>query len=235
MSIHKVNILSTRPIGKTLIDDASSHDIIIDEISFIETVEKIDDNTAKKIKELSNKNINAVFTSMNAVNAIDEYVTSNCQWKIFCIGNTTKNLLVNIFDKENILGAADNAAALSEKIIATSGVSKVYFFCGDLRRDELPEKLKSNGIEVEEIITYNTVFTSQKVSKNYDGILFFSPSAVESFFKKNNPGGNTKFFAIGNTTAEALKTFTDQSIIIADRPGKKNLAEEAIRYFCRHV
>lgn len=234
MGVSRVNILSTRPIGKTLIDEAASHNIIIDEISFIDTVEKIDDNTTKKIKELSNKNITAVFTSMNAVTAIGEHVAANVPWKIFCTGNTTKDLLVNIFGEKNIAETADNALELAEKIVAANIVSKVYFFCGDLRRDELPEKLKANDIEVEEIMVYNTVFTSQRISKNYDGILFFSPSAVESFFLKND-AGNSKFFAIGKTTAESVKAFTDQPVITAASPGKKKLVEEAIRYFCRRV
>ena len=221
MGINKVNILSTRPVGKILVAEAASHNITIDEISFIETRKNIDDNSKKKIEELSKKNINAVFTSMNALNAIDSFVDINSSWKIFCIGNTTKDLAVNIFGKENILGAADNAAALSEKIIATPGVSKAYFFCGNLRRDELPENLKEHGIEVEELTVYHTSFTPQHISKDYDGILFFSPSAVESFFLKNDVVHNTKFFAIGKTTAEALRLFTDQSIIIAAKPGKK--------------
>ncbi|MEP7250721.1 MAG: uroporphyrinogen-III synthase [Ginsengibacter sp.] len=235
MGVSNVNILSTRPIGKTLIDEAASHGIIIDEISFIETVEKIDSGTTKKIKELSNKNITAVFTSMNAVTAIGEHVAANVPWKIFCIGNTTKDLLVHIFGEKNIEETADNALELAEKIVAANIVSKVYFFCGDLRRDELPEKLKANGIEVEEIMVYNTVFTSQRISKNYDGILFFSPSAVESFFIKNDAGSNTRFFAIGKTTAESVKAFTDQPVITAASPGKKKLVEEAIRYFCRRI
>ena len=47
--------------------------------------------------------------------------------------------------KENILGTADNAEQLAEKIIKDSIYKKFIFFCGDQRRDELPEKLKNNG------------------------------------------------------------------------------------------
>ena len=53
MQKNKVNILSTRPIGKALIEEAALQNIIIDEISFIKTEEIIDSFIAKKIKQLS--------------------------------------------------------------------------------------------------------------------------------------------------------------------------------------
>ncbi len=227
----KVNILSTRPVGKRLIEEAAIHDIIIDEITFIETEEIIDNSFAKKIEQLSQENITAVFTSMNAVEAVRNFIPLNSAWKIFCIGNTTKKLVKNIFGENSIAGTADNALHLAESIISHSTIKKVYFFCGDQRRDELPGKLKDNNIEIEELVIYKTIETSQVISKKYDGILFFSPSAVESFFLKNQLSPNTQAFAIGQTTANSLKPFSQQQVITADAPAKKDLVEKAINYF----
>ncbi len=233
MQKSKVNILSTRPVGKALIEEAATHDIIIDEISFINTEEIIDSAMAKKIERLSHENINAVFTSMNAVQAVRKFIPSNSSWKIFCIGNTTKKLLKNIFGEENIAGTGDNALHLAENIISHTAIKKVYFFCGDQRRDELPVKLKDYNVEIEEFIVYKTIETSHEISKKYDGILFFSPSAVQSFFSKNSIQRNTQVFAIGSTTANAVKPFTQQHVITADMQGKKNLVSRAINYFSK--
>ena len=233
MQKNKVNILSTRPVGKALIAEAAQHDIIIDEISFINTEEIIDGTLAKKIGQLSRENINAVFTSMNAVEAVRKFIPSKSSWKIFCIGNTTKKLVKDIFGQENIAGTADNALELAENILSDKGIKKVYFFCGDQRRDELPKKLKGNNIDIEELVVYKTIETRELISKKYDGILFFSPSAVHSFFLKNFIPDETQVFAIGATTADALKPFTQQPVIIADFPGKKNLVEQAINYFSK--
>lgn len=234
MRENKINILSTRPVGKVLIDEATSHGVMIDEISFIETEQHIDKSTEERVQQLLNKNINVVFTSMNAVNAVSQLINGRPPWKIFCIGSTTNLIAAKIFGEKNIADTADNALSLAEKIVSTNAVSKVYFFCGDIRRDELPEKLKANNIDVEEIRVYKTVFTPKKIVKTYDGILFFSPSAVESFFQKNDSDADTKYFAIGKTTADSLRTFTSLPIVVADKPGKKNLVQEAIRYFCSH-
>ncbi|MBS1975620.1 MAG: uroporphyrinogen-III synthase, partial [Bacteroidetes bacterium] len=65
----------------------------------------------------------------------------------------------------------------------------------------------------------------------YDAILFYSPSAVNSFFEKNNPGPQTILFAIGNTTTKEIKKYTNNKIVVADKPSKKLLAEQAINYF----
>lgn len=233
MQKNKINILSTRPVGKALTDKAAQFDIIIDEISFINTEEIIDDTLAEKIERLSRENINAVFTSMNAVEAVRKFVPLNSSWKIFCIGNTTKKLVKDIFGESNLSGTGNNAIELADNIVSDKGIKKVYFFCGDQRRDELPGKLKDNDIDLEELAVYKTIETSKPVSKKYAGILFFSPSAVKSYFNKNCIDNSTQLFAIGSTTADALKPFTQQPVIIADFPGKKNLVEQAINYFSK--
>jgi len=232
MANRKIFILSTRPVGEAAMAKALKHDMVIEEISFIKTEEDIDGAKSKKIKELSDQKISVVFTSMNAVEAVGKIV-SGTEWKIFCIGNTTKKLVEKYFGEKNITGTADNASLLAEKIISPSAIKKIVFFCGDQRREELPQKLKENKIEVEEIEVYKTLETPQQLSKEYDAVLFFSPSAVKSFFSKNKIRSATKLFAIGDTTAKEINNFTDQSIIIADKPGKENLIDLAIKHFSK--
>ncbi|MEO8712994.1 MAG: uroporphyrinogen-III synthase, partial [Parafilimonas sp.] len=108
---------------------------------------------------------------------------------------------------------------------------ELYFFCGDKRRDELPELLLQNNIAVNEVEVYTTTIFPHTVEKDYDGILFFSPSAVEGFFENNSVPENSILFAIGNTTAEEIKKFTNNKIVVSVKPGKQNLFEKMIEYF----
>jgi len=230
---NKIQILSTRPVGAALIREAADNDIIIDEISFIKTEEIVDAEIENKIRKLSSQNITAVFTSMNAVNAVAKFITNQPPWKIFCIGNTTKESVKKFFGKETINGFADNADQLSKKIIENPSIRNITFFCGDKRRNELPGSFIKNGIDLDEITVYKTVETQRTLTKQYDGILFFSPSAVQSFFSKNSISEKTKVFAIGTTTANVVKLFVEHPVIIADISRKENLVKLAINHFSK--
>lgn len=233
MTNNKFTLLSTRPVGRGVQEKASRHQIHIHEVSFIETEESIDKRKAEIIHELVPHRIAVVFTSMNAVEAVHKQVIGKTNWEIFCIGNKTRKLVNEYFGEKNISGFADNASKLAEVIVGKKNINKVIFFCSDQRRDELPEKLKKNKFEVEEIEVYKTIPKPQKISKQYDGILFFSPSAVKSFFSINKINSTIKLFAIGETTANEIKNFTDQSIFVANKPGKENLVDLAINYFSK--
>lgn len=227
------HILSTRPVSSKLLNEAADHNIVIDEISFIQTEAIVNEEIERKINKLSKENITAVFTSMNAVEAVSKYISTKPSWEIYCIGNTTKNLITNFFEKESIAGTAENARQLAEKILENTRIKSITFFCGDRRRDELPGKLTSNGVNVEEIVVYKTIETSKIITREYDAILFYSPSAVKSFFTKNNIPDTTRLFAIGSTTANPLKHFTQLPVIIAKTPGKENLVKLAIHHFSK--
>ncbi|MBA3674102.1 MAG: uroporphyrinogen-III synthase, partial [Chitinophagaceae bacterium] len=125
-----------------------------------------------------------------------------------------------------------NAEDLSNVILKDEEIKKVHFFCGNQRRDELPNKLKAEGIEVEEIIVYETIETPQKMSrKQYDGILFFSPSAVKSYFSLNKLNEEIQVFAVGKTTADSILQNDKREIITAEIPGEENMIDLVISHF----
>jgi uroporphyrinogen-III synthase len=234
MQKNRVHILCTGPVSETLVREAGQNDIIIHEGCFIKTVEIKSAAIEQRINELAHQKITAVFTSMRAVEAVEKFIPgTKTSWKIFCTGNTTKKMVNKIFGEQNICAVADNAEQLAEKIVENSFIKNVVFFCGDQRRNELPVKLKNNGITVEELVVYKTVGTPQILVKQYDGILFFSPSAVKSFFSKNSITAKTQVFAIGTTTANSAKSFTQQPVIISNKPGKENLVTLAIEHFSK--
>ena len=228
---NKIEILCTKKISNSFIEFADENNICIDSLNFIETEESVSDEIKYRIIELSHQNINAIFTSSNAVIAVGKIVGHQTNWKIFCIEASTKKAVEDIFIHSSVAGGAKDAEELSQKIIDDKSVKQIVFFCGNQRRDLLPSELNKNGIDVEELIVYNTIEKPQTVSKNYHGILFFSPSAVRSFFSNNNLKTETTVFAIGKTTAAEVKKFSNNTIIISDIPDTEKLINEVIQYF----
>ena len=232
MQQNKINILSTRPLNKSLVHEAKAMGILIDELSFIDTEPIQDIATQQEIEQAYLQSSTVVFTSMNAVDAVLAWQDGQQpDWVIYCMGNTTKLLLKENFGEHSVAGTASSAAELAELIAEESDIDEVIFFCGEQRRDELPAILRNKGIEVHEIIVYETIHTPHKVSKDYHAILFYSPSAVSSFFSNNKVPAQTILFAIGNTTAKTIQQYCNNTIIIGKEPGKEELVRQAMEFF----
>ena len=180
--------------------------------------------------ELSKVNSNLIFTSQNAVQSIlnhpkiDDLKSKN----VFSVGMKTKDLLSQ--NGFNVVAYTGYAADLAEIISLIYSTENFTFFSGNLRRDTLPNTLQENKIEFNEIQVYETELTPKKITAKIDGILFYSPSGVESYLKLNTIK-NEICFCIGETTAEALEQKKIKNIIIADKPSVENVILEAIEYF----
>jgi len=168
---------------------------------------------------------NAIFTSKNAVKAIQQYETniSNC----FCVGENTKKLLIK--NGQNVVETAQNASDLAKIIVKKYKNASFLFFCGNLRRDELPDFLEANNITLKEQVVYKTYLNAKKFDRNFDGVLFFSPSGIRSHVVENNIK-NSISFCIGSTTATEAKKHTNTTII-ANKPTVENVIVQAVKYF----
>ncbi len=178
---------------------------------------------------------NVLFTSSNAVNAIKKYLpptgsTPLLDWDIFSISGKTTDALLTYFNPERIIGTAKDSTQLSELILKKE-VKEVLYFCGDKRRDELPSRLINNGVIVKEVVVYQTTATPFKCEENFDGILFFSPSAVDSFFSENRLHVTTVYFAIGNTTGQALKNLCRNKVIVSESASEKMMLKTVDNFF----
>ncbi len=232
MQQNKINILSTRPLPQATLDKAAAKNFNIETISFIETDRVLDDVTQKNITALLSEKLIVVFTSMNAVEAVAIHLNDvKPDWRIFCIGYNTKNLVKKYFGGNSIAGTADSASALADLIITSKEISSVTFFCGNQRREELPERLSKHGMELKELVVYKTIPSLQQITREYDAIIFYSPSAVHSFFSINKINLQTILFAIGHTTANEIKKHCNNKIIMAEAPSKELLVEQALNFF----
>lgn len=232
MQNNSIKILCTRPIELKLLEAANAQGIKIETFEFIETAPIKEFQTQSAIEAVGLQETTVVFTSMNAVEAVAKLVQyKQGKWTIYCIGTTTQNLVKKYFGAEKIAGTANSAAELANCIINTKQVHNLTFFCGDQRREELPDLLRNNQIAVNEIKVYQTTAVNHQISETFDGILFFSPSAVNSFFTNNKIPSTTILFAIGKTTAQEIKLFSTNNIIVSEVPGKENLVKMMMQHF----
>ena len=183
--------------------------------------------------DIETVNENLIFTSQNAVLSLLENVISNeklnllKEKNVFCVGMKTKQLLEE--NGFNVIAYTGYAADLAEIITLIYGREKFTFFSGNLRRDTLPDALSNADVVYNEIMVYETSLTPQKISTPLDGILFFSPSAVESYLK-NNKIKKEMCFCIGTTTAEAVAKVTE-NIVIANQPSVENTIIQCINEY----
>ncbi len=151
---------------------------------------------------------NVIITSQNAVEAITTIVPKEeLQFKnIYCVGRRTKKLIETKIGK--VKHSENNAKALADYLIEYIDGTEVTYFCSDIHLDELPNILEENHIKVNEVEAYKTILDSEKLDSSIEGIMFYSPSTVESYMKNNT--ADKIAYCIGETTAvEARKHFED--------------------------
>ena len=221
MSTPTIFVLSTRQLSAALIDEAAASGVRLDALEFIRT-------EPMPVNDLPKGPVAVVFTSQQAVEALP---AAGVGWTIFCIEGATRRLAETKFGEGAIAGAASSAGELAKVIIDAAVGKPVVFFCGDQRLDALPVQLREAGIAVEERIVYRTLLTPHRLEREYRGIAFFSPSAVESFFSMNAVSAETVLFAIGRTTAAAILARTGREAIVSSRPDKEVLIHQMIAYF----
>ena len=80
-----------------------------------------------------------------------------------------------------------------------------------------------------EIAVYQTELVPEKINSTVDGIMFFSPSAIKSFMKKNTLN-NSECFCIGKTTSTFAKNFSNK-IHYCEKPSIENVIKQTINFF----
>lgn len=173
-------------------------------------------------------NENLIFTSSNAVKAVANHPDVQQIRRNPCFATAPKT--AELLDEVGftVIETADDAAGLGMIIEQKYSKESFTFFCGNLRLETLPGWFKEWNIKFNEIPVYETVLTPVRVGQA-DGILFFSPSGVESYLSVNELTGET-CFCIGETTAKALENRTNK-IVIANKPSVENVIIQCINQY----
>jgi uroporphyrinogen-III synthase len=163
-----------------------------------------------------------IFTSQNAVENLTQ---TNFTGKVYASGKQTANALKGKgFDSKS--GASETALSLAETI-AEDGITSALFFCGNIRRNELPEYLAKKDVQLKEEVVYHTLLEPKMIpTQKGDALFFMSPSAVESFAMMNPFSTEIDYYSIGETTANALRKKGVQKINTAAEASFEAMLEQ---------
>ncbi len=173
---------------------------------------------------------NAVFTSANSVKSVFGIHQNKKEWfqQVYCVGNKTQYLLEE--HGIEVAYTAQSAYELGTYLAnyftkEVSGLKQISWFCGNLKNNDLPTLMAENGVLVTEYKVYNTDLIPKKVATDFDAVLFFSPSGIQSFLQQNKTT-KAPVICIGSTTATAaIQHF--ENVFISERVSVTAVIEKA--------
>ena len=119
------------------------------------------------------------------------------------------------------------AAALARAMLNEPAGGPVLFPCGDRRRDELPHILRSDGIEVDEVVCYRTVLATLEQARlatvGSTVLVVASPSVVGLLTEACRDMALPRLVAIGETTAAAARAAGWSPAAVASEPSTSAL------------
>lgn len=170
-----------------------------------------------------------LFTSQNGVKSVlaNEAAEQLKSIPAVCVGSKTRKLLED--NGFQVLATKEYAEELAPIIQENFTDKHVSFFAGDIRSIVLPVAMHEKNIPFDEYTVYTNQENPVEIQTKTNALLFFSPSGIRSFLKKNNIS-NEICFCIGTTTADALKGITE-NIVIANQQTVENVIIQCINYY----
>ena len=215
-SFQKANIYST----KTLTTDQRlmfNEKVIPESSDFI----KISLNRIKP-QIVRNPIENVIITNKNSVEALlHNFAPVELQFKnIYCVGRRTKRMVEKRIGP--VKHTEKNIKTLAEYLVEFMEGTEVTSFCDDKETEQITTILNENNINVNEVKAFETKYDAVKVNDSIEGIMFYSPSSVQSYLRENE--ADKIAFCIGETTAtEAKNKFED--VRIAKVPNVESIIE----------
>lgn len=201
-------------------------------LPFIKTELLTNKHLIEQLNFITESESQVIVTSNIAAKWITKYAINIPNWKIACMTGKTQDVFVTTEWKKLIVLTDQKSELLAENVEKVFSKSqKVYFITGDRHLNIIPVYLSKKGFDIETIITYHTKEVEQNMEVNYDGIIFLSPSAVKSFFRQHKISIEIPLFAIGETTATALKKIVFNPIITSSKPTQKILFHTIQQFF----
>ena len=148
-----------------------------------------------------------VFTSKSAIFALED---NKIDWKkipSYLIAEATSNIAKSFGANIAFTGLSGHGNDFANELIPHLKDKKVLYIKAKKTVSNLPEILRENGIDIDELVSYETVCNSSLKSFELEEgstIIFTSPSSVECFFKKFSWNSSFKAILIGKTTAQYL-------------------------------
>jgi uroporphyrinogen-III synthase len=129
---------------------------------------------------------------------------------------------------QHLVAERGAAGALAESLMQSRLEGRVLFPCGDIRRDELPDRLREGGIAVDEVVCYRSVLAGETeargAAERAQVVIVASPSVADLLARACPPGVRPALVAVGPTTAAAARASGWPPAGVASRPTSEALA-----------
>jgi uroporphyrinogen-III synthase len=127
------------------------------------------------------------------------------------------------------------AATLASTMLEAAARGPVLFPCGEGRREELPVILRSNGLEVHEVICYRSVLASRSqagaVLARGTVVVVASPSVMGLLCQAGPPSSRPQLIAVGPTTAASAQAAGWPPAAVASEPSTEGIAAAILTLF----
>jgi uroporphyrinogen-III synthase len=132
-----------------------------------------------------------------------------------------------------------SAGALARAMLEANTGSPVLFPCGETRRDELPEQLRANRVEVDEVVCYRSILASpgaaQAAAARATVLVVASPRVAELLARSCPLDDRPDLIAVGPTTAQSARAAGWLPAAVAELPtphGVRAAVQNAIARRC---
>ena len=148
-----------------------------------------------------------IFSSKNAVKAIDKI---NKNWRkipSYAIGKQTANMIEQLSGRVEFIASNSYGDLFAQEVSKNLQNKKTLFLRAKKVVSDLENILKKSGVDISSIIVYETL-CRQKIALRAEEekkvFIFTSPSTVECFFSNYEWHKNYSAICIGDVTAKAL-------------------------------
>ncbi|QEZ89211.1 uroporphyrinogen-III synthase [Aliarcobacter cibarius] len=148
-----------------------------------------------------------VFTSKSAIYALED---NKVNWKSipsYLIAPATANIANEFGANIAFIGSSGHGNEFAKELIPHLKDKKVLYVKAKITVSNLPNILRENEIDIDELVSYETVCNKnlKHIELEDDSIIIFtSPSSVKCFFNKFSWNSSYKAIVIGKTTATYL-------------------------------
>lgn len=129
-------------------------------------------------------------------------------------------------ERENALSGT--AEGLAVAMLAAEVRGPVLFPCGEIRREELPERLREGGIEVDEVVCYRSILAAESTARDAalhaTVLVVASPSVAHLVARACPPGARPDLLAVGPTTAASARSSGWLPTAVASKPNAEAVA-----------
>lgn len=226
-----IRILSTRALSNASRDILNRYGWWVDMVPFIETHGIVSaDQISLLLRQINNAEKESVllFSSENGVRwlkwGLDKFgFHFPPEKRAVCVGEKTMKVAIQSLQVVPVFNESNSTKLVQTLKDRYPADQSFVFICGSQRLETIPSGLREAGFKVLEQVVYETILTPHKINRDYDAVLFFSPSAVESFFKVNTLNPGMVAVSIGKTTTGALKNNGVRVIAEAEVPAESGM------------